>query len=283
MYRRPRDPLPPSSSDFHVHGNTRSQAHTPAYDLRLMVPNRPAHEIAVHRHDDAHLILVVQGDYQTSAIRNGRLHAGEPLLVLNPPRTEHLDCFAATQVLPQARFFSLTLSAETWFQTSRAMDLPTGPTAVEGAAVRHIAALWADCVGVEADTECALMDALAPFSLDAASVAPSSAQWVRQVQRHLRDQVVDGQDVVRMTDVAANLGVHPVYLARAFRKHLGVSPTAYVRTVQLDKAAALLTQSCMSLLEIALECLYFDQAHMAHAFKAAYGLSPSAFRARKLQ
>ena len=131
--------------------------------------------------------------------------------------------------------------------------------------------------------DCALTDALAPFSQDAASLSRSSARWVRQVQRHLRDQVVDGQDTVRMAEVAADLGVHPVYLARAFRKHLGVSPTAYVRAVQLDKAVALLMQNRMPLLEIALECLYFDQAHMAHAFKAAYGLSPLAFRARKLQ
>lgn len=270
-------------SDFHVRGNTHSQTHTPAYDLQLMAPNRPAHEFAVHRHDDAHLILVVQGDYQTSATRKGTLHAGEPLLVLNPPRTEHLDCFAATQVLPQAQFLSLTLSADTWFQTSRAMELLTVPTAVEGAAVRRIAALWADCMDAEHDMECALTDALAPFGHDVASDAPSSALWVRQVKRHLRDQIVDGHDVVRMTDVAADWGLHPVYLARAFRKHLGVSPAAYVRTVQLDKAAALLMQTRMLLLEIALECLYFDQAHMAHALQAAYGLSPSAFRARKLQ
>lgn len=268
---------------FHVRGNTHSQTQTPAYDLRLMVPNRPAQEIAVHRHDDAHLILVARGDYRTSANRNGKLHAGEPMLVLNPPRTEHVDCFAATQVLPQAQFFTLTLSADAWFQASRAMELPTAPTAVGGAVVHQIAAFWADCMGAEPGIECALTYALAPFSFDAASLAPSSAHWVRQVQRHLRDQVADGQHGVQITEVAARFGVHPVYLARAFRKYLGVSPTAYVRTVQLDKAAALLTHSRMSMLEIALECLYFDQAHMAHAFGAAYGLSPSAFKASKLQ
>lgn len=268
---------------FHVRGTTHSQTHTPACDLRLMVPDRPASEIAVHRHDDAHLILVLKGDYQTSAACTERLHAGEPLLVLNPPRTEHVDCFAASQVLPQAKFFSMTLSADAWFRASQAMELPTQPQAIQGVLAREVAAVWARSIDEEPDMECALMDALAPFSPEAASLVPSSARWVRQVQRKLRDQVVDGLDVVRMTDVAADWGVHPVYLARAFRRHAGLSPSEYVRAVQLDKAAALLTQTRMPLLEIALECLYFDQAHMAHAFSAAYGLSPSAFRARKLQ
>ena len=272
-----------SSQAFHVSGSTQFHVRTPALDLRLMVPSRPAREIEVHRHEDAHLVLVVQGSYQTSAAHTGALHAGTPMLVLNPPRTEHVDCFASEQALPLARFYSLTLSADAWLGISQTMDLPIVPRAIEGAQAMHTAENWSKSADAGFDMDDALLTALAPFCGDAAGSAKYSARWVRQVKAILRDWVLDGHAPVRMAEVALHFGVHPVYLARAFRNHTGLSPSHYVRTVQLDKAAALLVHTRKPLADIAMECLFFDQAHLAHSFRAAYGLSPSAFRAQKLQ
>ena len=248
-----------------------------------MVPSRPARDIEVHRHDDAHLVLVLQGHYQTSAAHTGVLHAGTPMLVLNPPRTEHVDCFASEQALPLARFYSLTLSAHAWLGISRTMDLPTVPSAIEGALAIHTAENWSRSEDAGFDMDDALLTALAPFCADPAASAKYSARWVRQVKAFLRDWVLDGHDPVRMAEVALHFGVHPVYLARAFKSHTGLSPSHFVRTVQLDKAAALLVHTRKPLTEIAMECLFFDQAHLTHSFRAAYGLSPSAFRAQKRQ
>lgn len=275
--------LQPGSQSFHVSGSTEFHVRTPALDLRLMVPSRPAQEIEVHRHDDAHLVLVLRGHYQTSAAHTGALHAGTPMLVLNPPRTEHVDCFASEQALPWARFYSLTLSADAWLGISRAMDLPTGPSALEGAQAIHAAQSWSKSADPAFDMDDALLTALAPFCGDAAASAKHSARWVGQVKAFLRDWVLDGHEPVRMAAVALHFGVHPVYLARAFKSHTGLSPSHYVRTVQLDKAAALLVHTRKPLADIAVECLFFDQAHLAHSFRAAYRLSPSAFRAQKLQ
>lgn len=276
--------MPASNSQaFHVSGSTQFNVRTPALDLRLMVPSRPARDIEVHHHDDAHLVLVLQGSYQTSAAHTGVLHAGTPMLVMNPPRTEHVDCFAAEQVLPLARFYSLTLSADAWLDISRTMDLPTMPSVIEGAQVIHAAENWSKSAEASFDMEDALVTALAPFCQDTAICAKDSARWVGQLKKFLRDWVLDGHEPVRMTEVAERFGVHPVYLARAFRNHTGLSPSHYVRTVQLDKAAALLAHTRKPLTDIAMECLFFDQSHLAHSFRAAYGRSPSAFRAYKLQ
>ncbi len=272
-----------SSQVFHVSGSTQFSVRTRALDLRLMVPSRPARDIEVHRHDDAHLVLVLQGNYQTSAAHTGALHPGTPMLVMNPPRTEHVDCFASEQALPLARFYSLTLSADAWLDISRTMDLPTVPHAIEGAQAIHTADNWSNSAEVGFDMEDALLTALQPFCRDTATGAKNSARWVLQVKKFLRDGVLDGQEPVRMAEVALRFGVHPVYLARAFRSQTGLSPSHYVRTVQLDKAAALLAHTRKALTEIAMECLFFDQAHLTHSFRAAYGLSPSAFRAQKLQ
>lgn len=273
----------PSSEVFHVSGSTQFNVRTPALDLRLMVPSRPARDIEVHRHDDAHLVLVLHGNYQTSAAHDGALHASTPMLVMNPPRTEHVDCFASEQVLPLARFYSLTLSAQAWLSISRTLDLPAVPTAIEGAQAIHAAAFWSKSAESGFDMEGALLTALAPFCRDTATRAKYSARWVVQVKKFLHDWVLDGHAPVRMAEVAVRFGVHPVYLARAFRSHTGLSPSQYVRAVQLDKAAALLTHTRKLLTDIAMECLFFDQAHLTHSFRAAYGLSPSAFRAQKLQ
>ena len=105
-----------SQSDFHVRGSTEAQRQSSAYDLRLMVPTKPAHEVDVHTHGDAHLILVLDGVYQTSANLRTRLSGATPLLVLNPPRTEHQDCFHSDQALEHARFLSMTLSPGLWLR-----------------------------------------------------------------------------------------------------------------------------------------------------------------------
>ncbi|OYU32340.1 MAG: hypothetical protein CFE39_03685 [Comamonadaceae bacterium PBBC2] len=274
-----------TSTSFHVSGTTQAALQSPAFDLRLMVPTKPAHAIAVHRHDEAHLILVSRGHYQTSARHHGPLQADAPLLVLNPPRTEHQDCFHERQTLADARFFSLTLSADTWMRLQSCMDLPALALATSGPAVQQLAHAWAGaCQAPQTpvwDLEAAFIDAVTPLVPCSVGTRALTRTWVAGLRAQLRAHVMEGGAPLQWTAMAQRLGVHPVYMTRAFRQHTGMSPTAFVRRVQLDKAAALLGHTRKPLVDVALECLYFDQAHLAHAFKAAYGLTPAAYRRRK--
>jgi AraC family transcriptional regulator len=84
---------------------------------------------------------------------------------------------------------------------------------------------------------------------------------------------------LRIPDLASAAGVHPVYLARAYRRHFGYSPGEYLRRCRLLRVQALLAKTDMPLVQIALQCGYSDQSQMTRAFGAVFGMPPARYRA----
>jgi AraC family transcriptional regulator len=83
---------------------------------------------------------------------------------------------------------------------------------------------------------------------------------------------------VRISDIADQVGVHPVHLTRVFRKHFGQSLRAYIRRIKVTSAAELLRSSNQRVCDVAAELEFFDQSHLCRAFKAECGISPSEYR-----
>ena len=99
--------------------------------------------------------------------------------------------------------------------------------------------------------------------------------WLRRV----RDRIHAGfRGALRMTDLASEAGVHPVYLARAFRRRHGCSPAEYVRHLRIEAASELLARSDVPLSEVALRAGFSDQSHLAHQFQRTVGVSPGRYR-----
>lgn len=78
--------------------------------------------------------------------------------------------------------------------------------------------------------------------------------------------------------VARLLGLHPVALARAFRRDHGCSITEYRRRLRLRRAASLLVSSSMPLADVALDAGFADQSHLCRVFRSEMGMTPSRFR-----
>ena len=83
-----------------------------------------------------------------------------------------------------------------------------------------------------------------------------------------------------MGEVARDAGVHPVHLARTFRRFFGCTPAEYLRSRRVEQAALLVRVTQRPLAEIALECGFFDQSHLTRAFARVLGVSPAAYRRR---
>lgn len=81
-----------------------------------------------------------------------------------------------------------------------------------------------------------------------------------------------------IAEAARACHVSPEYFSRLFRKHTGTTAERYLKKLRLNQAMRLLQQSGFSVKEIALRVGFKDQFHFSKAFKAAHGLSPSAFR-----
>jgi AraC family transcriptional regulator len=107
-------------------------------------------------------------------------------------------------------------------------------------------------------------------------VSDTAPLWVRRVQQQLDAATTLGCSV---SDLAREAGVHPVHLARVFRKVTGVSPGEYLQRARADRACDLLLNSEMPLSEVAAECGFYDQSHMTRILRRYSQTTPKALRA----
>ena len=99
--------------------------------------------------------------------------------------------------------------------------------------------------------------------------------WLRRVEDMLRSLFLEG---VSVEDLAREIDVHPMYLARMFRKHYRESVGAFVRRLRLDWAVRQLATTDESLAQIALRAGFADQSHFTRAFKRYTGFPPGRYR-----
>lgn len=99
--------------------------------------------------------------------------------------------------------------------------------------------------------------------------------WLGDAVRDIEERF---PEPLRVQDVARRAGVHPVYLARVFRRTFGCSVSEMIRTVRLRAASARIAGGHGSLAEIAAAAGFADQAHLSRTFRTATGLTPGAFR-----
>lgn len=130
------------------------------------------------------------------------------------------------------------------------------------------------------------------------ATAIGRVRWARRwLRRQTRDWGQDGRDdravawmadellrsggAVRISKLAARLGMPGYRLSRDFRRRMGVTPKRFARAhrfrtllreLQSNKGTPLST--------IALRVGYYDQAHMNNEFKEMSGLTPTQFRSQ---
>jgi len=102
--------------------------------------------------------------------------------------------------------------------------------------------------------------------------APS---WLRQARALVEAHFAQ---TLSLTDVAERVGVHPVHLARTFRRVHQITFSGYVRHVRIEFARRELAASDATLGDIAAAAGFCDQSHFSRLFKRYTGLSPAEYR-----
>ncbi len=226
--------------------------------------------VAPHGHDDAHFIFVTAGEFFTDA--EDRAEPSSPLLVFNPAGTYHSDHFVSA-----GGFFSVSVPADA-DAAARELATPDAPSRVGGAAA--LAAIWRlmseraddkDDGALSAESLCLELLAATGKRESGERRAPV---WLTKACDLLREQHHD----LSVTDLAAEIGVHPIHLARTFRKFYRCTPGEYRRALRAHRAAGLLATTRRSAADIAAGCGYADQSHLIRSFQLLYHLSPQQFR-----
>jgi AraC family transcriptional regulator len=100
-------------------------------------------------------------------------------------------------------------------------------------------------------------------------------RWFRSLRDLLHDRF---DEPLRVAALAREVGVHPVHLARVFRRRYRGTLGDYVRWLRLGRSIERMRQNDRSLADIALETGFFDQAHFSRTFRSGLGRSPAAYR-----
>jgi len=83
---------------------------------------------------------------------------------------------------------------------------------------------------------------------------------------------------VPIVELSTALDLHPVYLAREFRRRVGRTVGEYARRVRIHVGCGLLTERDRSLADIAAVTGFADQSHFSRVFADTIGCSPGAYR-----
>ena len=99
--------------------------------------------------------------------------------------------------------------------------------------------------------------------------------YIRAAIQFIRNQYYTP---VKVSDIAACVGINRSYLYTLFIQETGMSPNAYLSSFRLTRAAEMLNITGDSIEQIASSCGYQDAVVFSKAFKKKYGISPRQFR-----
>lgn len=236
-------------------------------------------------HDHAHpfFCLAIRGGF-TERFERRSWTATPATVFFHPAGAEHAEEFGEDG----GRLFNIQVH-ETWLARLEPYDLrpPEAQVRESGGRLTRIAldmlgefrtgdaasALALDGLAL------ALLAQVARSRVDSGAVGKgrgSRPGWLGRVEALLNDRLGERTSIAA---IAAEVEIHPVHLARVFRRHHGVSPGEYQRRLRVRRACELLADTDRSLAAVAFATGYADQSHFTRHFKRATGVTPGRYRA----
>jgi AraC family transcriptional regulator len=236
----------------------------------------PLFKIPRHAHDLASFYLVLEGSLTEFYSRTER-ELGTRSFVFTPPGEIHSNAFHRAGgrcflvELPQRwtdRLTALGVKVEqsfkagncelTWLATRLYKEFRNvdklSPLSVEGLT----------------------LEILGSFSRESIYAAKDYLPvWLRDARDLLHDRFAE---TLTLDQIASSVGVHPVQLARAFRRRYRCSPAEYQRQLRVEEASRQLVATTRPLAEIASAAGFADQSHFSRVFRQRTGLTPAKFR-----
>lgn len=236
---------------------------------------RPGTQIRRHVHSRPYFSILLHGSYR-EAYKGGVRECGPATAVLHPPGEVHSDQFldSGGRIF---RFEIIDKEADSCFapQICATGELRNGRVRClaaqlywESHSLDYFSPLAAESLALEIISEATRN----VFRKD----KRATPSWLVQAVELLHEALPDNLTVELIANV---VGVHPVHLARVFRRRYGCSIGEYARNWRVELASRQLATSTSPIAEIAVAAGFADQSHLCRTFKAVSGLTPKEFRA----
>jgi AraC family transcriptional regulator len=254
-------------------GRVLSRSRAPGFSLTETVYRR-GEDLPRHAHERAFFCLTLDGAYTERTLRTGETAYGPWTAVFHPAGEIHTTRMG----VHGGRVLNVEVDPDR-------LDEMGGLAPPPLAAVDHGGG---ELVWLLARLRRAAHAGKASGSLDAealgtelvATVSRSVHQearpplWLARVAERLAD---DGPEP-SVRELAREAGVHPVHVARTFRRFHGVPPGTWRRRLRVRRACALLVSARVSIAEAAAFAGFADQSHFTRALRSVLGETPAAFR-----
>ncbi len=89
-------------------------------------------------------------------------------------------------------------------------------------------------------------------------------------------------NILTLKEISSIVGISSRQLNRLFKNNLNQSTMSFYKKLRLELSQKLLTQSHLSVTEIALSCGFTSSSQFSHSFKTKFGVVPSAYRNEKI-
>ncbi len=236
----------------------------------------PQLKVPRHSHQHACFGLVLQGAYD-EIYRNKTLSSGLSSIKFRPAEESHANYYGGSQV----RCFLIEPEGEWLARLSAHAGLRAPLVFRDNSLVWLALKIRGELRQMDEVTPMAveglMLEMLAEASRRAARMrARKYPRWLEQAREILHGQF---SDPLTLSQIAEEVGTHPVYLASAFRRHYGCSIGEYVRKLRVEFACHQLSATDAPLVDIALAAGFSHQAHFSRTFKRLTGMTPARYRA----
>ncbi len=242
-------------------------------DVLLSELRQPcARKVPRHEHELGYVTVVLRGDYLEGD--EGKLEELRPFTaVFNPSGVRH-----ATVIGPAgASLFTIELRDRQFKQLGLRVPEQTKFDRSSGAMLWPCLRLHSAFKTGTADPlvlESHVLELLGTIA-GCASQEKTAPRWLGRVKERMHEEF---RDEIRMRDLAGEAGVHPVHLARTFRRSEKLTPGEYLQRLRVRAACRQLADPEYPLVAIAMECGFADQSHFTRIFKKLTRTTPAQFR-----
>lgn len=132
----------------------------------------------------------------------------------------------------------------------------------------------------EMEASATLLQAAATYFLSNNWVIPERAEFIRNLDQYIEQHL---SEPITVEDICIAFHMRRTRLYSAVRDYLNCGIAQYVKKKRIKHACNLLTESNMSIAEIAYAVGYIDYCYFAQIFKEETGMSASSYRTQAAQ
>lgn len=231
--------------------------------------------LARHAHERSYFCFVLHGTY-TERYGRREIFCKPSSVTFRASDETHEALLHDTD----SRVFVIEISPR-WIETLRAdsLSLKSDHDFYEGATPRLCASLNREFHRTDTAARLAIeglaIELLAEASRQRSTSVRTVPAWLKQAREMIVEQF---PEALQLAQIAGAVGVHPVYLATAFREKFGITIGEFVRKLRIEHACAELVKGDLPLATIALQAGFVDQSHFSKVFKLYIGTTPARYR-----